>query len=162
MERDELLKALFKLAEFCNNNRIEYIVTGSMALDLLGLRLHGYTPNDIDIKVSNLTIGQRNKLLELQFLTCSDSKGYSDSKCFTFKVNDVKVNAIVDDTEDIDKVYSQGVVIKLVDKETANHILVHIQFIEVAIAEKMKLGRDKDNRYMVDLIRSLSSLLHNK
>lgn len=157
MERDELLKALFKLAEFCNNNRIEYIVTGSMALDLLGLKLHGYTPNDIDIKVSNLTIDQRNKLLELQFLTCSDSKGYSDSKCFTFKVNDVKVNAIVDDTED-----SQGVVIKLVDKETANHILVHIQFIEVAIAEKMKLGRDKDNRYMVDLIRSLASLLHNK
>lgn len=162
MERDELLKALFKLAGFCNDNRIEYIVTGSMAIDLLGLRLPGYTPNDIDIKVSNLTIDQRNKLLELQFLTCRDSKEYPDSKCFTFKVNDVKVKVIVDDTEDTDKIYSRGVTIVLVDKKTSNHFSIHVQFVGVAIAEKMKLGRDKDNSYMVDLVKTLTSLPRNK
>lgn len=41
-------EALFKLDDFCNANKIEYMVTGTVALAMLGVPSN---PNDIDIKV---------------------------------------------------------------------------------------------------------------
>lgn len=44
----KIKEALFKLNDFCNANRIEYMVTGTTALAMLGVPSN---PQDIDIKV---------------------------------------------------------------------------------------------------------------
>lgn len=43
----KIKEALFKLNDFCNANRIEYMVTGTTALAMLGVPSN---PQDIDIK----------------------------------------------------------------------------------------------------------------
>lgn len=53
---------LFKLNDFCNANRIEYMVTGTTALAMLGVPSN---PQDIDIKVFHLKEEQEAKLKEL-------------------------------------------------------------------------------------------------
>ena len=58
-------EALFKLDDFCNANKIEYTVTGTVALAMLGVPAN---PNDIDIKVFNLKEEQEEKLKEIQLL----------------------------------------------------------------------------------------------
>lgn len=47
----KIKEALFKLNDFCNANRIEYMVTGTTALAMLGVPSN---PQDIDIKVFHL------------------------------------------------------------------------------------------------------------
>ena len=59
-------EALFKLDDFCNANKIEYIVTGTVALAMLGVPSN---PQDIDIKVFHLKEEQEAKLKELGFNT---------------------------------------------------------------------------------------------
>lgn len=44
----KIKEALFKLNDFCNANRIEYMVTGTTALAMLRVPSN---PQDIDIKV---------------------------------------------------------------------------------------------------------------
>lgn len=57
---------LFKLNDFCNANRIEYMVTGTTALAMLGVPSN---PQDIDIKVFHLKEEQEAKLKE-HFNSC--------------------------------------------------------------------------------------------
>lgn len=52
-------EALFKLIDFCSANKIEYMVTGTTALDMLGVPSN---PQDIDIKVFHLKEEQKAKL----------------------------------------------------------------------------------------------------
>ena len=52
-------EALFKLDDFCNVNRNEYMVTGTAALGMLGVPSN---PQDIDIKVFHLKEEQEAKL----------------------------------------------------------------------------------------------------
>lgn len=61
-------EVLFKLDKFCRDNNIEYAVTGTAALSLLGVPSN-FVPQDIDIKVFHLTEEQAKKLEELQFLS---------------------------------------------------------------------------------------------
>ena len=147
-------EALFKLDDFCNANKIEYMVTGTVALAMLGVPSN---PNDIDIKVFHLKENQEAKLKELQFLAGLDKENY-EGGCYSFTISGIKVNALVDNVKSYDGVLPQEVTIDLIDKNQAKHRLINIQPVFPALMDKMKLRRDKDKTYMLNLINKLSSL----
>lgn len=148
-------EALFKLDDFCNANKIEYIVTGTVALAMLGVPSN---PNDIDIKVFHLKEEQEAKLKELQFLSGLSKENYEDSKCYSFMIGGTKVNALVDNTENYDEILSQEVTLDIIDEAQAKHRLIGVQLVFLALKDKMKLGRCKDKEYMLNLIANLTSL----
>lgn len=150
----DIKEALFKLDDFCNANKIEYMVTGTVALAMLGVPSN---PNDIDIKVFNLKENQEAKLKELQFLAGLDKENY-EGGCYSFTISGIKVNALVDSAKSYDEILPQEVTIDLIDKSQAKHRLINIQPVFPALMDKMKLRRDKDKTYMLNLINKLSSL----
>ena len=147
-------EALFKLDDFCNANKIEYTVTGTVALAMLGVPSN---PNDIDIKVFHLKEEQEAKLKELQFLPGLGKENY-EGKCYTFEVCGVKVNALVDNTESYDEILSQEVTLSMLDKTCAKPRSISVQLVFFALKDKMKLKRDKDKTYMLNLIANLAQL----
>lgn len=151
----KIKEALLKLNDFCNANRIEYMVTGTTALDMLGVPSN---PQDIDIKVFHLKEEQKAKLKELQFLSGLGNENYEESTCYSFVIGGVKINAIIDKTESYDEIVSKGVVLDVIDKFYAKHRLVRVQLVALALKDKMKLRRDKDKTYMLNLIANLASL----
>ena len=152
------MKQLFKLNEFCGVNRIEYIVTGTTALSLLGVPSN-FAPQDIDIKVHHLTEEQAKKLKELQFLSGLENENYDNGQCFSFIIDGVKINAIIDNTKDYDKILAQSVSVNLTGEENAKHHLISVQLVKHALADKMKLRRSKDKNYLLNLIHNLTSLV---
>lgn len=150
----DIKEALFKLDDFCNANKIEYMVTGTVALAMLGVPSN---PNDIDIKVFHLKENQEAKLKELQFLAGLDKENY-EGGCYSFTISGIKVNALVDSAKSYDEILPQEVTIDLIDKSQAKHRLMNIQPVFPALMDKMKLRRDKDKTYMLNLINKLSSL----
>lgn len=158
----KIKEALFKLNDFCNANRIEYMVTGTTALAMLGVLSN---PQDIDIKVFHLKEEQKAKLKELQFLSDLGNENYEESTCYSFVIGGVKINAIIDKTESYDEIISKGVVLDVIIEEPhVKHLLINVQLVALALKEalalkdKMKLRRDKDKTYMLDLIANLASL----
>ena len=145
---------LFKLNEFCAANKIEYMVTGTVALALLGVPSN-FAPQDVDIKVFHLTEEQRNKLSELQFLAGLKNDNY-ESLCYSFFIDGIKINAIVDNTQDYDTILDMGVSLSLQDKKHAKHHIIGVQKVEYALIDKMKLGRVKDYKYIQNLIHILT------
>lgn len=145
---------LFKLNEFCAANKIEYMVTGTVALALLGVPSN-FAPQDVDIKVFHLTEEQRNKLSELQFLAGLKNDNY-ESLCYSFFIDGIKINAIVDNTQDYDTILDMEVSLSLQDKKHAKHHIIGVQKIEYALIDKMKLGRVKDYEYIQNLIHILT------
>lgn len=148
-------EALFKLNDFCNANKIEYMVTGTTALDMLGVPSN---PQDIDIKVFHLKEEQKAKLKELQFLSGLGNENYEESTCYSFVIGGVKINAIIDKTESYDEIVSKGVVLDVIDESHARHHLIGVQLVALALKDKMKLRRNKDKTYMLNLIANLASL----
>ena len=147
---------LFKLNDFCNANRIEYMVTGTTALAMLGVPSN---PQDIDIiKVFHLKEEQEAKLKELQFLSGFENENYEGGKCYPFVIGGVKINAIIDKTESYDEIISKEVVLDIIDEPHAKHHLIGVQLVALALKDKMKLRRDKDKIYMLNLIVNLASL----
>lgn len=156
----KIKEALLKLNDFCNANRIEYMVTGTTALAMLGVPSN---PRDIDIKVFHLKEEQEAKLKELQFLSGLENENYEEGKCYSFVIGGVKINAIIDKTESYDEIVSKyvGVVLDIIDiieESHAKHHLINVQLVALALKDKMKLRRDKDKTYMLDLIANLASL----
>lgn len=147
-------EALFKLDDFCNANKIEYTVTGTVALAMLGVPSN---PNDIDIKVFHLKEEQEAKLKELQFLSGLGKENY-EGKCYSFMIGGTKVNAIVDNTENYSEILSQEVSLDIIDEAQAKRHLIGVQLVFSALKDKMKLGRHKDKAYMLNLIANLASL----
>ena len=145
---------LFKLNEFCAANKIEYMVTGTVALALLGVPSN-FAPQDVDIKVFHLTEEQRNKLSELQFLAGLKNDNY-ESPCYSFFIDGIKINAIVDNTQDYDTILDMEVSLSLQDKKHAKHYIIGVQKVEYALIDKMKLGRVKDYKYIQNLIHILT------
>jgi hypothetical protein len=145
---------LFKLNEFCAANKIEYMVTGTVALALLGVPSN-FAPQDVDIKVFHLTEEQRNKLSELQFLAGLKNDNY-ESLCYSFFIDGIKINAIVDNTQDYDTILDMEVSLSLQDKKHAKHHIIGVQKVEYALIDKMKLGRVKDYKYIQNLIHILT------
>ena len=148
-------EALFKLDDFCNANKIEYMVTGTAALSILGVPSN---PDDIDIKVFNLKEEQEAKLNELQFLSGLGKENYKGGECFSFLINGIKINVLVNNIENYDETTSQGVTVDLIDKAQAKYHSISIQMVFPALVDKMRLRRDKDKAYMLNLINKLSSL----
>ena len=151
----KIKEALFKLDDFCKVNKIEYMVTGTTALAMLGVPSN---PQDIDIKVFHLKEEQKAKLKELQFLSGLGNENYEESTCYSFVIGGVKINAIIDKTESYDEIVSKGVVLDVIDKFYAKHRLICVQLVALALKDKMKLRRDKDKTYMLNLIANLASL----
>lgn len=151
----KIKEALFKLDDFCKVNKIEYMVTGTTALDMLGVPSN---PQDIDIKVFHLKEEQKAKLKELQFLSGLGNENYEESTCYTFVIGGVKINAIIDKTESYDEIISKEVVLDIIDESHARHHLIGVQLVALALKDKMKLGRCKDKEYMLNLIANFASL----
>lgn len=147
-------EALFKLDDFCNANKIEYIVTGTVALAMLGVPSN---PNDIDIKVFHLKEEQETKLKELQFLSGLGKENYED-KCYSFMIGGTKVNALVDNTESYDEILSQEVILSVLDETCTKRRSIGVQLVFLALKDKMKLKRHKDKTYMLNLIANLAQL----
>lgn len=150
----KIKEALFKLNDFCNANRIEYMVTGTTALAMLGVPSN---PQDINIKVFHLKEEQEAKLKELQFLSGLDKENY-EGGCYSFMIGGIKINAIIDKTESYDEIISKEVVLDIIDESHAKHHLIGVQLVVLALKDKMRLRRDKDKTYMLNLIANLTSL----
>lgn len=150
----KIKEALFKLNDFCNANRIEYMVTGTTALAMLGVPSN---PQDIDIKVFHLKEEQEAKLKELQFLSGLDKENY-EGGCYSFMIGGIKINAIIDKTESYDEIISKEVVLDIIDESHAKHHLIGVQLVVLALKDKMRLRRDKDKTYVLNLIANLTSL----
>lgn len=154
----KIKEALFKLNDFCNANRIEYMVTGTTALAMLGVPSN---PQDIDIKVFHLKEEQEAKLKELQFLSGLENENYEESKCYSFVIGGIKINAIIDKTEkteSYDEIVYKEVVLDIIDESHVKHHFIGVQLVVLALKDKMKLRRDKDKTYMLNLIANLASL----
>lgn len=130
------------------------MVTGTTALAMLGVPSN---PQDIDIKVFHLKEEQEAKLKELQFLSGFENENYEGGKCYSFVIGEVKINAIIDETESYDEIISK-VVLDIIDESRAKHHLIGVQLVYLALKDKMKLRRDKDKTYMLNLIANLASL----
>ena len=151
----KIKEALLKLNDFCNANRIEYMVTGTTALAMLGVPSN---PQDIDIKVFHLKEEQEAKLKELQFLSGLGNENYEECKCYSFVIGGIKINAIIDKTESYDEIVSKEVVVDIIDEFHAKHHFIGVQLVALALKDKMKLRRDKDKTYMLNLIANFASL----
>lgn len=142
-------EALFKLDDFCNANKIEYTVTGTVALAMLGVPSN---PNDIDIKVFHLKEEQKAKLKELQFLSGLGKENY-EGKCYSFMIGGIKINALVDNID-----LSQEVTLSIHDETYEKWRSMRVQLVFPALKDKMKLKRHKDKTYMLNLIANLAQL----
>lgn len=154
----KIKETLLKLNDFCNANKIEYMVTGTTALAMLGVPSN---PQDIDIKVFHLKEEQKAKLKELQLLSDLGNENYEESTCYSFVIGGVKINAIIDKTESYNEIISKGVILDITDMIEEFHVrhnLINVQLVALALKDKMKLRRDKDKAYMLDLIANLASL----
>lgn len=150
----KIKEALFKLNSICIAKVIEHMVTGTTTLAMLGVPSN---PQDIDIKVFHLKEEQEAKLKELQFLSGLDKENY-EGGCYSFMIGGIKINAIIDKTESYDEIISKEVVLDIIDESHAKHHLMGVQLVVLALKDKMKLRRDKDKTYMLNLIANLTSL----
>lgn len=146
--------ALFRLNDFCIANDIEYMVTGTLALAMLGIPA---SPQDIDIKVFNLNEEQNARLKELEKLSGLENANYSDHGCYTFMVKGYKVNAIISDKQICNTRISQVPVVCQAN-DTHKCGIINVQPVLGALTDKMSLKRSKDKDFMLGLIKTLSSL----
>lgn len=150
-------KVLSKLHKFLTDNKIEYIVTGTTALDILGVLPH-YEPKDLDIKVFNLTEEQAKKLQEQADLSGLENKEYEmGTTCFTFMICGCKVNAIVVKSLSYKDFMEMSVPIRFIDAH-CHSFTIYVQRVYSALYDKMRLKRSKDKEYMLNLISQLSRL----
>lgn len=87
-------------------------------------------------------------LKQLQFLSGLNNSNYKDGECYSFIVNGVKINAIVG----LAKFEEQYVSLDFAGN-------IDVQLVKCALVDKMKLKREKDKDYLIDLIDNLTSLI---
>lgn len=150
-------EALFRLDAFLSKNKVEYAVTGTYALHLLGVPSR-QTPKDIDILIYHPDKAKEalDKLAELDFITNLTPDANYDGTCFTFIADGVKVNVILDNISDYEDIERQTVCIHLADNAAPANHLISVHKVWHAYAAKMKLGREKDKTYAIDLINLLT------
>lgn len=146
-------KILLRLIDFLDRRNVDYAITGTAALSILGFPSN-FTPADIDIKVYDLNEEQASMFAELEMLSGLENAQYEDSICYSFMVGGVKVNAISSEKtwEEINNIVD----IKI--KRISTSCTMHVQNIGLALKEKMKLRRPKDINYMLDSIKCLTNL----
>lgn len=148
-------KTLFALDSFCSKYEINYAITGTTALNLLGLPIK-WAPLDIDIVVYYLNPEQKAMLKQLEDLGGFKNENYKDKECYSFVINGVKINAIVDNYQNYTE--STSITLSMLDSQNCEEHLINVQSVEQALTAKMKLRRDKDKSYMLDLIANLARL----
>lgn len=142
---------LHSLDKFFVKNDIKYCVTGTVALRLLGAP-SSLTPQDLDVRVYELTTEQRQVLEDLQGLNSSLSSNY-ESTCYKFLVHGYPVNAICVDTPSMPLAHES---IPVVIKNHEESRIINVHCFRHALEEKMKLGRAKDHKYLIDLIKNMT------
>lgn len=150
-------ETLLRLNDFFSAYNIEYDVTGTTALYLLGA-YNGTTemPHDIDLRVTRLTDEQKKAIEQQQTLSGRKSKDYDDQVCYTFECNSVLINVLV--VDDATSVLYGDVKVEIADFTNGKRALVNVQKAYNALRDKMKLGRAKDKDFMLGLIAYLSNI----
>lgn len=153
--RTEISQALEKLVEVFNKLQVPFVVTGTTALDLLGVLPKNVNPGDIDVRVNakDLSADWYNFLLGLEYISRGKQKqeDYKDSFEFYIGTLDekenlvpIKVNVIlVDNTQDWLTLLWKGKTLL-------------IQPFKDLIRAKMGLDRPKDTKFMLDFIKVLN------
>lgn len=147
-------KVLYKLDVLCNSLKVEYALTGTAALSIMGFPT-SYKPQDIDILVTNSTEEQRNEFEKLQFLSGHDKPGYSNPLCYSFNIEGVKVNAIVT-TDSRDKLMEEINLVRLLSEYGS--FSIGVQKVDKALEAKVKLGRVKDKEFLWDSVNTLLAI----
>lgn len=151
----DLQKALLKLNAFCVTNKIKYVVTGTMALSMLGIPSQ---PEDIDILIFRASDQQLSKLKELHDLAGIGNENY-DGECYTFIINDIKINAIISKSEDgYEEPEKKIVAVGYTNTKTHEKFYIYVYNVFTALEAKMRLRRYKDITYMSNLIKNLLSI----
>lgn len=150
-------ETLLRLNDFFSAYNIEYAVTGTTALYLLGAYTGKHEgPHDIDLRVTRLTDEQKKAIEQQQTLSGRKSKDYGDQVRYTFECNSVLVNVLV--VDDVNSVSFDSVKVEIADFVNGKRALVNVQNVYNSLREKIRLGRPKDNDFMVGLIASLSNI----
>ena len=142
---------LHSLDKFFVKNDIKYCVTGTVALRLLGAP-SSHIPQDLDVRVYELTPEQRQVLEDLQGLNSPLSSNY-ESTCYKFLVHEFPVNAICVDKPQMPVTHES---IPVVIRNYGESRIINVQGFRGALEEKMKLNRPKDNKYLLDLIKNMT------
>ena len=150
-------ETLVRLNGFFSAYNIEYAVTGTTALYLLGAYIgKNEGPHDIDLRVNRLTDDQKKAIEQQQTISGRKPKDYGDQVCYTFECNSVLVNVLV--VDDVTSVSFDSVKVEIADFVNGKRALVNVQDVYNSLREKMRLGRPKDKDFMLGLIASLSNL----
>ena len=147
----QMYKALFRLDDFCRENEITYALTGTFALQMLGIPS---SVGDIDIIVFGLTAEQKQNLNMLEHLSCLEKESYENGNCYSFMVDGNKVNAIIDKSNDYQAFKEDSVLVDFPNM----YRCIRVHKVYPALKAKMKLARPKDKTFMLDLISKLASL----
>lgn len=147
--------ALFKLNEFCGINKIEYALTGTCALAILGVP-SDVIPGDLDIIVYHADDNTIRKFGELDLLAGFGKKEYLDKETFTFVVYGIKVNVMLDNKSSYKDMDRELISVTLIDEVRSTRHLISVQTMQYAWAAKMKLNRPKDVKYALNVINLLS------
>lgn len=150
-------ETLVLLNDFLSSHDINYEVTGTTALYLLGAYIgKNEMPHDIDLRVTRILTDEQKKAIEQQqALSGRKLKNYGDQVCYTFECNSILVNVFV---VDVAPVSFDSVKVEIMDFVNMKRALVNVQDVYNSLREKMKLGRPKDKDFMLGLIASLSNL----
>lgn len=156
-----MVRILSRLNKFCTEHGIEYILTGTAALEVMGLPT-SFKPRDIDIKLIAPSKDHFKLLAEQQRLSGLDSIDYTDENinCFSFYICGVKVNAIVSGSYTRDEALASSQAVEFIDRESSCRFIVHVQKVNYALADKMALNRIKDKEYLLDVLAGLTSFIH--
>ena len=156
-----MVRILSRLNKFCTEHDIEFILTGTAALEVMGLPT-SFKPGDIDIKLIAPRKDHFKLLAEQQRLSGLDSTDYTNENihCFSFYICGVKINALITDNYTRDEALASSQAIELVDKETPCRFIVHVQKVNYALADKMSLNRIKDKEYLLDVLAGLTAFIH--
>lgn len=154
--KTEISQALEKLVEVLKSLKVPFVLTGTTALDLLGVLPKNVSPADIDVRVSkgDLSEAQLKYLGSLEYISKGKQgdNAYKDSLEFYIgtldereKLVPVKVNVIlVNGTQDFITLLWKG-------KE------LQVQPFKDLIKAKMELDRPKDKEFMLNLIKVMGA-----
>lgn len=151
-----IARALETISAYCDMHNINYAITGTVALDLLGAHIQVKPPQDIDLLVEH-TPTNFSYFKQLEILAGLQKEAYKDmqemrTQCFTFIVCGVKVNVLMN-YKMTDTIQKETVQIKYFERSIKVHKVRH------AMLAKMKLGRPKDYKYFNAFIHWITEML---
>lgn len=149
-------KELISVVRVLERMNLDYVVTGTYALKMLGVDISNHTPGDLDIRVSfDANHDALIKLMSNMFEGKGWKTGLDDmyaGSCLNMVRNNVKVNIIV-------VCYKAPFIELAVANESCHDTFIKVEPAMNAIKEKMKLNRPKDTEFMLSLFAELSRMV---